>query len=577
MMEANYYNAYDAIERGYHKTENEKSRERFSRFYHIAVCPACGGSRYSQKALSTLLGEKNIAQVSALTLEELKGFTQGLAEGLPLEMQPIRAKLTEKFYDYLRPLLGLGLTYLSLNRNGNSLSTGELQRLQLARTLRNEPTGVLYVLDEPSIGLHPANVGGLFEVFDGLLKQGNSLVVVEHDVDVLLKAQYVIEMGSGAGKNGGALLNAGSVEQVAESKTSLIGPHLNGKAKLLVRKQRPVEELFEKGAIHLEIDELHTLYNISAAFPIGCLTAVTGVSGAGKTALVLDSLVAALEAKIKKKLLPDFIKKITRNGIRRVVTVDATPVGKNNRSTVATYSGILDGIRNLFAATELAKELGWDAGHFSYNTQEGACETCGGSGHISLDVQFLPDVDLLCPTCGGSRYNVQTLQVQWQGLSVAEVLALTLDEALEVFKNQSTILPKIEALTALGLGYLALGEATPLLSGEEAQRLKLVAEIGKMQKGTLFVFDEPTTGFHPQDIRTLLVVFDTLISAGGTVIVIEHDLDLIANADYVIDMGPGGGIHGGRVVFAGSPGQLCKIPGSVTGRYLKAYWARYEE
>ena len=573
-MKAQYLNAADAVAHAYNGTDSEKVRARLAeQFYHVGTCRSCGGSRFARKLLTTLLAGKNIAEASALSLAGLKSYAESVTGAVPEIMHPMARKLMEELTDGIEPLLSLGLSYLSLDRGGGTLSTGELQRVQLARTLRNETTGVLYVLDEPSIGLHPQNAEGLTAVFRKLLAQGNSLVVVDHDVDILRQADWMIEMGVGAGENGGRVIAAGTVPSIEENGNSVIGGYIAGKERLLVRDGRRPEN--GGGRISLDVNEIYTLKNVSASFPTGRLTAVTGVSGSGKSTLVLDCLVPALLASIKKKPLPSHIAKAETMGIRRVVVADAVPVGQNTRSTLATYSGIMDDVRSLFSATKEAKKRKWDAGHFSYNLKSGACPTCGGTGIVSLDIQYLPDMEMVCPDCGGMRYAPETLSVKWNNMSVADVLALSVDAARAVFKDHDSIREKLESLYGLGLGYLKLGESTPTLSGGEAQRLKLVSELGRNQKGTLFVFDEPTTGLHPQDIRKLLQVLDGLIENGGTVIVIEHDLDMIANADYIIDMGPGGGAEGGLIVAHGTAEEICENKTSLTGKYLRRYAEHY--
>lgn len=574
-MEATYLNAHDAVEHAYHNTESEASIARLNKFYRVGKCPTCHGNRFAPHLLKSLLDGKNIAEVSALPLDALLRFVQSVPAALPKVMEPLALKLMEEAENGIRPLLLLGLEYLSLDRAGGTLSTGELQRIQLARTLKNETNGVLYVLDEPSIGLHPTNVEGLFDVLRGLLHQGNSLVVVDHDTDILRTADWLIEMGPGAGKAGGTVIAQGAVGQVAQDASSIIGSYLTGKAQLLVRGQGEKKSRSAKKQIRLSINQLYTLKDLEVEFPVGQLTVVTGVSGSGKTTLVLDCLVPALAAQSKRQSMPRHIGGLEASGIKRVVTVDAVPVGKNTRSSVATYSGMFDDIRKLFAATPEAQAAGWDAGRFSYNLKEGACPTCGGTGEISLDIQYLPDMDLLCPTCEGRRYNPETLEVLWEGYSIADVLDLSVEEAQAVFEATPAIFPKLSSLAGLGLGYLTLGEATPKLSGGEAQRLKLVSEMGREQRGTLFVFDEPTTGLHPQDIRTLIQVLDALLSEGATVIVIEHDLDLIANADFVLDMGPRGGVGGGKVIAQGSPQDICRVKESLTGQCLRVYAGRF--
>lgn len=597
-MTAQYLNAADAVAHAYNKTDSEKIRSRLAaQFYHVEPCPACRGSRFAPHLLQSSLAGKNIAQVCGLSLLELEKYAGGVPDTLPDRVRPMGKKLMDELLEGIHPLLELGLSYLSLDRAGGTLSTGELQRIQLARTLRSETTGVLYVLDEPSIGLHPGNVEGLLHVFDRLLMQGNSLVVVDHDTDILRRADWLIEMGKGAGRSGGTVITEGTVREAEDNPDSVMGGYLSGREMLLVRKEdgkmlskevrgkevrsREVRSREVRGKevppkkISLHVNHIYTLKDITAAFPVGKLTAVTGMSGSGKSTLILDCLVPAVNAVLQKKPIPAHVDQLELSGIKRVVMVDAAPVGKNTRSAVATYSGILDEIRPLFAALPEAVERGFDAGYFSYNMKTGACPTCGGTGQVSLDIQYLPDMELVCPDCGGKRYTEDVLSLRWNGRSIADVLELTVEDALEVFAGIPSIDSKLDSLNGLGLGYLKLGEATPNLSGGEAQRLKLVSEMGRSQKGTLFVFDEPTTGLHPKDIRKLLGVFGNLMDAGGTIIVIEHDLDVIANADYVVDMGPGGGIHGGRIIADGTPPDICGNHHSLTGKYLRRYANHY--
>lgn len=572
-LEATYLNAADAVHHAYTNTESETIRSRLaSKFYHIDKCKVCGGSRFKPELLKTLLAGKNIAEVSGLSLAELKEFALSVPNYLPPQMKPLAEKLMGELIYNLKPLLELGLSYLSLDRAGNTLSTGELQRIQLSRTLKNETTGVLYVLDEPSIGLHPANVDGLVNVFKELINQGNSLVIVDHDLDILRKAEWLIELGTGAGKFGGNIVFNGTVEQIQTSNSSVIGPYIQGSKPLLVRE--PIQS--NNKQIHLSIDSIYTLKDLQVSFPIGKLTAITGVSGSGKSTLVLDCLIPAINSILKKTNLPTHIKEIKATGIKRVVMIDAVPVGKNSRSIVATYSGIFDEIRSIFAETVSALSKNMSASYFSFNLKSGACPTCTGTGEISLDIQYLPDMDLTCPDCNGKRYSENVLAVKWNTLTISDVLDLQIDQAVDVFKDYPKIFEKLNSLIGLGLGYLKLGESTTQLSGGEAQRLKLVSEIGKNQKGTLFVFDEPTIGLHPKDIRKLLQVIDNLIQNGGTVIVIEHDLDIIANSDYIIDMGPEGGINGGKIIATGSPSDICNNKISTTGRYLQTYGKNYK-
>lgn len=530
-LEATFLNAIDAVHHAYKNTDSDSIRSRLAqKFYHVEKCCKCGGSRFRSDLLNVLLLGKNIAEVSDLSLDELRSFVMSIPSNMPLVLQPMARKLSDEILYGLEPLINLGLGYLSLSRAGGSLSTGELQRIQLAKTLRNETTGVLYVLDEPSIGLHPMNVDGLMTVFYELLNQGNSLVVVDHDLDVLRCADHMLEMGYGAGYAGGNIIAQGSVEEIQCDSCSVIGGYLSGEKELLVRDKKNNPQLW----IECAVGKVYNLRDVVCKVPVGSLTAVTGVSGSGKSTMIFKCLVASIEARLKEKKLPEYVMGVDCADIKRVVVVDAVPVGKNIRSSVATYSGILDDIRQLFASTQIAKEKKFDASYFSYNLKPGACEKCGGTGVVSLDIQYLPDMEIVCPCCGGKRYSEDVLTIRWNELNISEVLALSVDKAIEVFDGHARIIKKLESLSSLGLGYLTLGESTTQLSGGEAQRLKLVSEIGKSQKGALFVFDEPTTGLHPKDIRKLLTVLDALIEKGGTVIVIEHDLDMIANADYVI-------------------------------------------
>lgn len=507
-----------------------------------------------------------------MTLGDLVVWVDGVPASLPEEMRPMAQSICESFQTSARRLLDLGLDYLTLDRAASTLSTGERQRMQLARAVRNRTTGVLYVLDEPSIGLHPANLEGLAGVMDDLLADGNSVVLVDHDVQLLAHSDWLVEMGPGAGADGGQVIAQGTVEAVAADPHSRIGPFLSGKAEIVrTKKSQP---LFAEGRIHLATGPIHTVQPLAVDFPKGRLTAVTGVSGSGKTTLVLESLVPALKAELEGNPLPDHVKTVEAQGIRQVKLIDATPIGINIRSTVATYAGIHDELRKVYARTVEAQERGWKAGDFSYNTGQLRCPTCDGTGVISLDVQFLPDVDIPCPDCKGSRYAKAVAEIRrqpkkgGQPCSLTELMNCSVSEALEACRDLPLVSKRLQALQDLGLGYLTLGEDTPGLSGGEAQRLKLASELGKSQGDSVFVFDEPTIGLHPLDVQTLLQVFQRLLDKGATVIVIEHDLDLIRSADYIIDMGPGGGCRGGRIVASGTPEQVERCKESRTGYYL---------
>ena len=573
-MDFTYYNAIYTVENALAKVKDEKGMKRVEKFLHEAACPECQGTRLSAKVRSTKLAGKNLAEATAMTLDELILWVKAVPDTLPQEMRPMAESISESFLDNARRLKELGLGYLSLDRASSTLSTGERQRVQLARAVRNETTGVLYVLDEPSIGLHPANIEGLLDVIDSLLCDGNTVVLVDHDVHVLQHADYLIELGPLAGSEGGNLLFTGDMQAAVKSKISKIAPFMRGGANCNLRQRASMDEMFAFGTIHLETNSLHTVKPLQVDIPKGRLTVVTGVSGSGKTSMVLECLMPALMANAEGSKLPPQVRTINAEGVRRANLIDASPIGINIRSTVATYSGVLDELRKLYAATDIAKEKKWKAGAFSYNTGKLRCPTCDGTGQISLDVQFLPDVTITCPDCNGQRYSEAAKEVHWQvdglerGYTLPEILSLTVKEALPLFANQKKIYGKLSTLDNLGLGYLTLGEDTPALSGGEAQRLKLASEMGRSQADSVFIFDEPTIGLHPLDVQVLLQVFDRLVGAGATVIVIEHDLDVIINADYLIDMGPEGGEKGGRIVACGTPEMAAESKDSITGKYI---------
>lgn len=575
-LNATYRNARRAVEEALKKAETEKGLERINKYLHLCSCPECKGSRYNVKALSSLLDDKNIAEVSSMTLDELLVWIRQIPNKMPENMRIMADSLVKELVNSAQRLVELGIGYLSLDRSATTLSTGERQRMQLARAVRNRTTGMLYVLDEPSIGLHPSNVEGLLGVMQDLISDGNSVVFVDHDLQVLRAADYLIEMGPGAGYNGGNIVALGNVDAIKNNQSSIIGRFLAGIEQTIIRDSIPEEHIFDNGYINIKTDRLHTVQPIDVNIPCGRLIAVTGVSGSGKTTIVLEELIPALEAQISERPLPACIKTITNKTIKKIHLIDASPIGINVRSTVATYSNILDDLRKIFASLPQSKEKGYKAADFSYNTGILRCKTCDGTGQISMDMQFLPDVDMVCPECKGSRYDksVETLKfcpdkkTNEEGVSLSEIMGLTVEQALRLFAGNKKIYEKLNLLNNLGLGYLTLGESTPALSGGEAQRLKLASEMDKPQNDALFVFDEPSIGLHPSDIRVLLMVFDKLVRNGATVIVIEHDLDIIANADYVIDMGPGGGEYGGRIVAAGTPQQIMANLESITGKYL---------
>ena len=573
-MDFTYYNAVYTVENALAKVKDEKGMKRVEKFLHESACPDCGGTRLSAKVRSTTLAGKNLAEATAMTLADLIPWVQSVPETLPEEMRPMAESIIQSFLDNAKRLIDLGLGYLTLDRASNTLSTGERQRVQLARAVRNETTGVLYVLDEPSIGLHPSNIDGLMNVVDSLIADGNSVVLVDHDVRVLKQADHMIELGPLAGTQGGTILAQGSIEEILAAGASKIAPFLTDTGHMKIRRRAKAAEVFRLGTIRMETCPIHTVHALNVVIPKGRLTAVTGVSGSGKTTLVLESLIPGLAAHCAGEKLPFPVKTVEAEGIRRANLIDASPIGINIRSTVATYSGILDELRKLYAGMEVAKAGKLKAGDFSYNTGSLRCPVCDGTGQISLDVQFLPDVTITCPECNGKRYSGEAEKILWKpktaekAFSLPELMAMTVDDTLELFKDKKKIYEKLKVLHDLGLGYLTLGEDTPALSGGEAQRLKLASEMGRTQEDSVFVFDEPTIGLHPLDVQVLLGVFDRLVEAGATVLVIEHDLDVIANADYVIDMGPGGGELGGRIVACGTPEQIRQTKESITGRYL---------
>lgn len=603
-LDFTYFNAVYTVENALAKAKDEKGLKRVARFLKEGPCADCGGTRLSAAARAPHVRGLNLAEASAMTLDAAVDWVRGVPESLSADMRPMATNICESFLDVARRLLDLGLGYLALDRAGATLSTGERQRVQLARAVRNRTTGVLYVLDEPSIGLHPSNVDGLLGVMHDLVADGNSVVVVDHDVRVLKAADHLIEMGPVAGAEGGHVIAQGTVGEVAANPSSRIAPFLADNVSARIRERVAEPQVFDLGRIRMTTSQLHTVKPLDVDIPRGRLVAVTGVSGSGKTTMVLESLIPALKAQAAGERLPEHVHELEAEGIHRANLIDATPIGANVRSTVATYADIHDELRRAFARTDGAKAGGWKAGDFSYNTGRLRCPTCDGTGSISLDVQFLPDVTIECPDCGGSRYASEADAIRRavkaakgkaakmkvpdkrkaakeklseatdQGggnisLSLPQLMAMSVDQALSVTGDLKKVHARLTTLHDLGLGYLTLGEPTPALSGGEAQRLKLASEMGKAQSDAVFVFDEPTIGLHPFDVRVLLGVFDRLVASGATVVVIEHDLDVIANADWIIDMGPGGGESGGRIVATGTPEQIAANPNSITGRYLR--------
>lgn len=571
-LDFTYYNAVYTVENALAKVKDDAGMKRVAKFLKEDVCPDCHGSRISEAARAPRLCGIGLDDACRMTLSELALWVKGVPETLPGAMRPMAESICASFLETAKRLLDLGLSYLTLDRSAASLSTGERQRMQLARAVRNRTTGVLYVLDEPSIGLHPANIKGLIGVMNDLINDGNSVVLVDHDAQILNAADWMIEMGPKAGAGGGTVVAEGPLEAIEADPKSLIGPFLSGQT-IRSREVTPKEHMFDLGVISMETDRIHTVHPLSVRIPKGRLTVVTGVSGSGKSTLILESLVPALLSKLAGKPLPAHVKSIDAPDIRQVKLIDASPIGINVRSTVATYANVHDELRKVFARTEDAKALGWKSNDFSYNTGKLRCPVCDGTGIVSLDVQFLPDVDVPCPECRGSRYADDTMKVKHrnrenEGYSLPEIMAMDITSALKACDGLKLVSQRLKVLEDLGLGYLTLGEATPLLSGGEAQRLKLASEMGKTQSDAVFVFDEPTIGLHPLDVMTLLKVFQRLIENGATVIVIEHDLDVIRNADWIIDLGPGGGTEGGRIVAAGTAVDIRETPESRTGRFI---------
>ena len=572
-LDFTYFNAVYTVENALAKVKDEKGMKRVERFLREEICPACHGTRLSAAARAPRLRGISLDEACTMTLSQLVDWVRGVPGSLPEEMRPMAESICEAFQSTAKRLMDLGLGYLTLDRSASTLSTGERQRMQLARAVRNRTAGVLYVLDEPSIGLHPSNIVGLTGVMHDLVADGNSVILVDHDTQILKESDWIIEMGPEAGAKGGHVIAQGTIPAIEADPASQIGPFLSGRAETKLRACSAGETLFSKGVIHLSTAQLHTVKPLEVDIPKGRLTVVTGVSGSGKTTMVLESLVPALETSIGGSALPAHIRAIRAEGIAHVKLIDATPIGINVRSTVATYAGVHDELRKLYARSPEAKEKGYNASDFSYNTGALRCPGCDGTGVVSLDVQFLPDVNIPCPDCRGSRYaraayDVRLTNRAGASISLPELMDMDVNSAIGFCGDYKTVSQRLNILKQLGLGYLTLGEETPSLSGGEAQRLKLASEIGKTQEDSVFVFDEPSIGLHPLDVQVLLGVFQALLDNGATVIVIEHDLDVIRNADYVIDMGPGGGDAGGRIVATGTPQEIQNSDSSITGRYL---------
>lgn len=573
-LDFTYYNAVYTVENALAKVKDEKGMKRVEKFLKEEICPQCQGSRLSEKARAPKLRGIGLAEACQMTLKDLVVWVADVPDSLPEEMRSMAESICESFQTAAKRLMDLGLSYLSLDRAAATLSTGERQRMQLARAVRNRTTGVLYVLDEPSIGLHPSNINGLNAVMHDLIADGNSVLLVDHDTQILSEADWIVEMGPEAGNGGGYVIAEGTIPEITKNPASMIGRFLAQKTNLPVREQTHAENMFDLGVIHLSTNAIHTVKPLEVDIPKGRLTVVTGVSGSGKTTMVLESLIPGLEAALNGETLPEHVKNVSAEGISHVKLIDASPIGINIRSTVATYANVHDELRKIYAKTDDAKRMKYKAKDFSYNTGNLRCPACDGTGQITLDVQFLPDVDVVCPECKGSRYAKAAWQVCYEKepgkrYSLPQMMAMDVNTALQAAGDWKVVRQRLEVLRDLGLGYLTLGEATPGLSGGEAQRLKLASEMGKGQSDSVFVFDEPTIGLHPLDVKTLLQVFQALVDQGATVIVIEHDLDVIRNADYIIDMGPEGGEAGGRIVAVGTPEQVAENENSVTGKFIR--------
>ena len=534
----------------------------------VLPCPACGGKRLKEKVLAVKIAEKSIVDVTDLSVSESQAFFARLGQRLTEKEQEIARQVLKEISSRLGFLEHVGLGYLNLSRNAGTLSGGEAQRIRLATQIGSNLTGVLYVLDEPSIGLHQRDNARLIETLKKLRDLGNTLIVVEHDEETIRAADHVLDIGPGAGIHGGYVVAEGRPEEIEASPASLTGQYLCGKKRI----DPPAERRKSSSFIRLTGCRENNLQNIDAAIPLGVFTAVTGVSGSGKSTLIYDTLYRALMKKIYRSSAEpgQFDSMAFDSEVDKVIVIDQSPIGRTPRSNPATYTKIFDPIRQAFAETKEAKVRGYKAGRFSFNLRGGRCEACQGDGLIKIEMNFLPDVYIECEECKGSRYNRETLEVRYKDRSIAEVLDMTVEEAREHFQNIPTIKSKLDTLVGVGLGYIKLGQSSTTLSGGEAQRIKLTRELAKRGTGrTVYLLDEPTTGLHFDDVKKLISVLDGLVAKGNSVVVIEHNLDVIKCADYIIDMGPEGGSAGGRIVAQGTPEEVAAVEGSHTGMYLR--------
>ncbi|HEY6680892.1 MAG TPA: excinuclease ABC subunit UvrA, partial [Actinomycetota bacterium] len=554
------------IERRYGETESEAAREKLEQFMREIPCRACKGQRLRPETLAVTIGDRNIADVTDLSIRDALAFTGDM--GLSEREEMIAARLVKEIRARLGFLVDVGLDYLTLGRAAGTLAGGEAQRIRLATQIGSGLVGVLYILDEPSIGLHQRDNRRLLDTLIRLRDLGNTLIVVEHDEATIVEADHIVDIGPGAGEHGGEIVYSGKLKGLLECDASLTGAYLSGRRTIPVPEVRrqPGERV-----LRLEGVREHNLQNVNVQIPLGLLVCVTGVSGSGKSTLVQDVLLRALMQKVyRSRLLPGRHKKLVGwEQIDKVIDIDQSPIGRTPRSNPATYTGVFDHVRKLYAQVPEARLRGFQPGRFSFNVRGGRCENCAGDGQIKIEMHFLPDVYVTCEVCKGRRYNRETLEVKYKGRSISDVLAMSVDEALEFFQNIPPIKRQMQTLSDVGLGYIKLGQPAPTLSGGEAQRIKLASELHKRATGnTMYVLDEPTTGLHFEDIRKLLQVLQRLVSAGNTVIVIEHNLDVVKTADWIVDLGPEGGDQGGKVVAVGTPEEVAADPDSHTGRFL---------